>query len=132
VNLEPALRLDAKLGGHFVTGHIDGVGKVKSKARTGDGYKIVIETADSICDLLVEKGSVAVDGISLTVVDILKDSFSIIIVPHTASVTTIGFKSPGDGVNIEVDILGKYVSKFLNKRQDKGFMDTLLREGYTS
>jgi riboflavin synthase len=132
VNLEPALRLDAKLGGHFVTGHIDGIGKIKSKTLTGDVYKIVIGTGGHIADFLVEKGSVAVDGISLTVVDVFKDGFSIVIIPHTASLTTIGFKSPGDAVNIEVDILGKYVSKFLSKGKDTGFMDVLTREGFAS
>ena len=132
VNLEPALRLDAKLGGHFVTGHIDGVGKIKSKTLTGDVYSIVIGTEGRIADFLVEKGSVAVDGISLTVVDVYKDGFSIVIIPHTAYLTTIGLKSPGDAVNIEVDILGKYVSKFLSKGKDAGFMDTLLREGFAS
>ena len=130
VNLEPALRLDAKLGGHFVTGHIDGVGKIKSKTLAGEVYKIVVRTEDRIADFLVEKGSVAVDGISLTVVDVFKDGFSIVIIPHTAHLTTIGFKAPGDMVNIEVDILGKYVSKFLSKGKDTGFMDTLLREGF--
>jgi len=132
VNLEPALRLDAKLGGHFVTGHIDGVGKIKSKTLTGDVYSIVIETEGRVADFLVEKGSVAVDGISLTVVDVYKDGFSIVIIPHTAYLTTIGLKSTGDAVNIEVDILGKYVSKFLSRGKDAGFMDTLLREGFAS
>ncbi len=130
VNLEPALRLDAKLGGHFVTGHIDGVGKIKSKTLTGDVYKIVIKTEGWIADFLVEKGSVAVDGVSLTVVEVFKDGFSIVIIPHTAGLTTIGFKGPGDTVNIEVDILGKYVSKFLSKGKDAGFMDALRREGF--
>jgi riboflavin synthase len=130
VNLEPALRLDAKLGGHFVTGHIDGVGKIKSKTRTGDVYKVVITTEDRIAGFLVEKGSVAVDGISLTVVDVFKDGFSIVIIPHTVGLTTIGFKGPGDAVNIEVDILGKYVSKFLSKGRDTDFMDTLIKEGF--
>ena len=132
VNLEPALRLDAKLGGHFVTGHIDGVGKIKAKTQTGDVYRIVIGTEGRIADFLVEKGSVAVDGISLTVVEVYKDGFSIVIIPHTAYLTTIGLKSPGDTVNIEVDILGKYVSKFLSRGKDAGFMDTLLREGFAS
>jgi len=132
VNLEPALRLDAKLGGHFVTGHIDGVGKIRAKTLTGDVYKLVIGTGGHIADFLVEKGSVAVDGISLTVVEVFKDGFSIVIIPHTASMTTIGFKSSGDMVNIEVDILGKYVSKFLRKGKDTGFMDALLREGFAS
>lgn len=132
VNLEPALRMDGKLGGHFVTGHIDGVGKIKSKALTGDVYKIVINAESRIADFLVEKGSAAVDGISLTVVDVFKDGFSIVIIPHTAGITTIGLKGPGDTVNIEVDILGKYVSKFLSKGKDAGFMNTLLNEGFAS
>jgi len=124
------LRLDAKLGGHFVTGHIDGVGKIKSKTLTGDVYRIVVRTEGRLADFLVEKGSVAVDGISLTVVEVFKDGFSIVIIPHTANLTTIGFKNPGDAVNIEVDILGKYVSKFLSKGKDAGFMETLSREGF--
>lgn len=130
VNLEPALRLDAKLGGHFVTGHIDGVGKIKSKILSGDVYKIVVRTESRLADSLVEKGSVAVDGISLTVVEVFKDGFSIVIIPHTADMTTIGYKNSGDTLNIEVDILGKYVSKFLSKGKDAGFMEALSREGY--
>lgn len=130
VNLEPSLRPDSKMGGHFVTGHIDGVGRIKSKAATGDVWKIVIDSGAQIADFLVEKGSVAVDGISLTVVDVFKDSFSLVIIPHTAVLTTIGFKKAGDEVNIEVDILGKYVSKFLNKGKDARFMETLHEEGF--
>jgi len=130
VNLEPSLRLDSRLGGHFVTGHIDGVGTIRTKARTGDAYKIVIAADDGLTGFLVEKGSVAVDGISLTVVDVLKDGFSVVIIPHTASLTTIGFKGPGETVNIEVDILGKYVAKFLQKGKDSRFMQTLSKEGF--
>jgi riboflavin synthase len=130
VNLEPALRMDTKLGGHFVTGHIDGVGKIQSKTMTGDVCKIFIATEGRLADFLVEKGSVAVDGISLTVVDVYKDRFSVVIIPHTSSLTTIGFKVPGDEVNIEVDILGKYVSKFLGKGKDAGLMETLRGEGF--
>ena len=130
VNLEPSLRLDSRLGGHFVTGHIDGVGTIRTKARTGDVYKIVIAADDGLTGFLVEKGSVAVDGISLTVVDVMKDGFSVVIIPHTASLTTIGFKGPGETVNIEVDILGKYVAKFLQKGKDSRFMQTLSKEGF--
>ncbi|MEW6109242.1 MAG: riboflavin synthase [Nitrospirota bacterium] len=130
VNLEPSLRPDSKMGGHFVTGHIDGIGRIKSKYASGDVYKIIIGADAKIADFLVEKGSVAVDGISLTVVDVLKDGFSIVIIPHTAKMTTIGFKGPGDIVNIEVDILGKYVSKFVKKQKDETFMHTLKEEGF--
>jgi riboflavin synthase len=130
VNLEPSLRLDSRLGGHFVTGHIDGVGTIRTKALAGDVYKIVIGADDRMTGFLVEKGSVAVDGISLTVVEVLKGGFSVVIIPHTASLTTIGFKGAGDTVNIEVDILGKYVSKFLNRGKDSRLMQTLSEEGF--
>jgi riboflavin synthase len=130
VNLEPSLRPDAKMGGHFVTGHIDGVGKIQSKTLTGDVYTIVIGVDQKIAGYLVEKGSVAVDGISLTVVDAMRESFSIVIIPHTASLTTIGLKTTGDTVNVEVDILGKYVAKFLGRTKDTDLMQTLVREGF--
>ena len=130
VNLEPALRLDDRLGGHFVTGHIDGRGKIRSKTLEGDVYKIVIGTEPWIAEYLVEKGSVAVDGISLTVVDVLKDGFSLVIIPHTSRLITIGFKGTGDSVNVEVDILGKYVSRFLKKEKDAGLMRTLIDKGF--
>src|SRR5512135_1533063 len=84
VNLEPSLRLDSRLGGHFVTGHIDGLGTIKSKSAAGDALRIVIGAEEEITRFLVEKGSVAVDGISLTVVDVLRKGFSIVIIPHTA------------------------------------------------
>jgi len=130
VNLEPSLRLDSKLGGHFVTGHIDGVGKIKSKDLVGDVYKVTISTEKRLAGFLVEKGSVAVDGISLTVVDVFDDAFSVVIIPHTAGMTTIGIKNAGDSVNIEVDILAKYVSKFLNRDKNERFMQTLTKEGF--
>lgn len=130
VNLEPALKADSRLGGHFVTGHIDGVGSIRSRTVSGETCRIVINAGKEIVDYLVEKGSVAVDGISLTVVDVLRDGFSIVIIPHTSRMTTIGFKGVGDSVNIEVDILGKYVSKFLNKNSDSRLMQTLSEQGY--
>jgi riboflavin synthase len=130
VNLEPALKLDGRLDGHFVTGHIDGVGKIRSKTATGDMIKVVIDAAKEIVDFLVEKGSVAVDGISLTVVDVLRDGFSVVIIPHTARMTTVGYKDAGDTLNLEVDILGKYVSKFLQRTKDSRFVRTLMEEGF--
>jgi riboflavin synthase len=130
VNLEPSLGVGSRIGGHFVTGHVDATGKITSKTASGTSSKIVISADRRITDLLVEKGSVAVDGISLTVVDVFKDGFSLVIIPHTGEVTTIGYKGVGDTVNIEVDILGKYVSKFLRKDKDKTFMETLSREGF--
>lgn len=132
VNLEPSLSFDSKIGGHFVTGHVDAAGKIRSKVNIGDMVKVEIEAPVNVINFLVEKGSVAVDGISLTVVDILKNSFTVMIIPHTAKLTTIGFKGPGNTVNIEADILGKYVARFLNKEgnRDSSFMKTLMEEGY--
>lgn len=132
VNLEPSLRPDSKLGGHFVLGHVDGAGRIRSKTDVGDAFRMEIEAPAEIIYFLVEKGSVAVDGISLTVVDILKNSFTLVIIPHTAKVTTIGTKGPGDTVNIEVDIIGKYVARFLRKAtsSDSRLMKTLMEGGY--
>lgn len=130
VNLEPALRLSDRLGGHFVTGHIDGAGRIRSKSLEGEVYKVVIETEPWIAEYLVEKGSVAVDGISLTVVDVMRDGFSLVVIPHTANVTTIGLKGAGDRVNVEVDILGKYVSKYMKKGKDSDLMQTLREQGF--
>ncbi len=133
VNLEPSLRPDSRLGGHFVSGHVDDIGRIKSKVKMGDAFKVEIEASERILHFLVEKGSVAVDGISLTVVDILKGSFTVVIIPHTSRLTTMGFKGPGDTVNIEVDLIGKYVARFLSKDLDRDarFMKILTEEGYT-
>ncbi len=132
VNLEPSLRPDSKIGGHFVTGHVDATGKVRSKVNRGGMLKFEIEAPAQVTKFLVDKGSVAVDGISLTVVDIMKDGFTLVIIPHTAKLTTLGTKGPGETVNIEVDILGKYVAKFLNREEDgdSRFMKTLMEGGY--
>lgn len=131
VNLEPSLRPDSKLGGHFVSGHVDDIGSIKSKTKIGDTFKVEIEVPDRILNFLIGKGSVAVDGISLTVVDILKRSFTVMIIPHTAKLTTLGFKGPGDTVNVEIDMIGKYVAKFLGmEKKESGLTETLLKEGY--
>jgi riboflavin synthase len=115
VNLEPSLRPNSKMGGHFVTGHADGVGRIRSRRLEGNAERIEIEAPANVLKYLVPKGAVTVDGISLTVVEVLKDSFSLVIIPHTASLTTIGFKKVGATVNLEPDILAKYVAKFLQK-----------------
>ncbi|MGQ9570158.1 MAG: riboflavin synthase [Thermodesulfovibrionales bacterium] len=131
VNLEPSLRLDSRLGGHFVSGHVDGTGIIKSKTKIGDTFKIEIDAPDSILNFLIKKGSVAVDGISLTVVDILKNSFTVVIIPHTARLTTLGFKKPGETVNIEIDMIGKYVARFLGlETRQSDLMEALIKEGY--
>ena len=120
VNLEPSLRPNSKMGGHFVTGHIDGTGRIRSRRMEGNAERIEIESPGNVLKYLIQKGSVTVDGISLTVVDVLKDAFSLVIIPHTASLTTIGFKKIGDTVNLEPDILAKYVAKFLKKDEPEG------------
>ncbi|MDI6801186.1 MAG: riboflavin synthase [Thermodesulfovibrionales bacterium] len=132
INLEPSLKPNSKLGGHFVTGHVDGVGKIKSKQQKGDAVTITIESPENVMKYLVEKGSVAVDGISLTVVDVFKDAFTVVIIPHTARMTTIGFKNIGDTVNLEPDILGKYVAKFLKTNKDSSLLSALKQSGFTS
>ena len=113
VNLEPALLASDALGGHLVSGHVDGVGSIRSKTRTGEAWKLEITAPPSVLPFLVEKGSVAVDGLSLTVVELLPGAFTAVIIPHTAGNTTIGFKGPASPVNLEADIIGKYVAKFL-------------------
>ncbi|MFA5353824.1 MAG: riboflavin synthase [Thermodesulfovibrionales bacterium] len=133
VNLEPSLTPQSRMGGHFVTGHVEGVGRVRSRSRTGNAVRIEIEAPEKVLAYLVEKGSIAVDGISLTVVDVMRDAFSLVIIPHTAKLTTIGFKSAGDTVNLEPDILGKYVAKFLAARaggSDERLLSVLKGSGF--
>jgi riboflavin synthase len=108
VNLEAALRAGEPLGGHYVQGHVDGVGTVRS---TGD--PVWVDTPPELLRYVVEKGSVAVDGVSLTVAAVDHGGFAVALVPHTLEVTTLGRLHPGDGVNLEVDILAKYVERLL-------------------
>ncbi len=130
VNIEPSLRADSKIGGHFVTGHVDGIGKIRSKLKIGNVIRVEIESPPEILKYLVEKGSIAIDGISLTVVEVFKNSFSVVIIPHTASLTTIGLKNQGETVNLEADILGKYVAKFLNATKDSSLLSALNKSGF--
>ena len=113
VNLERALRAGDRLGGHFVSGHIDGTGEILSCRREGNAGIYHFAAAPQVLRYLVEKGSVAVDGISLTVVTVEETSFSVSLVPHTAALTTLGYKKPGDRVNLEADMLAKYLEKLL-------------------
>jgi len=111
VNLERALRLTDRLGGHFVQGHIDGVGRIADRQRRGDWETVWFSCSPDLTRCMVSKGSVAVDGISLTVVDVTADRFSVALIPHTLALTTLGFKPVGAAVNLETDILAKYVAK---------------------
>jgi riboflavin synthase len=117
VNLERPLRADGLLGGHFVTGHIDGIGTVTRWERVGNDWVLDIKAADDIMKYIVYKGSVAVDGISLTVAGVNPDGFRIWIIPHTYEVTALRERTVGSAVNIEADIIGKYVEKFILLRQ---------------
>jgi riboflavin synthase len=114
VNLERSVRLADRLGGHLVQGHVDGVGTLISRAPAPDGSEVVrIEAPAGVVRYVVYKGSIAVDGISLTVAAIDDKSFSIALIPHTQDVTTLGFRQIGDQVNLEVDIVAKYIDKLL-------------------
>jgi riboflavin synthase len=113
VNVEPALRAGEPLGGHIVQGHVDGVGRVRSVAPEGDGQRVVVDAPESILRYCVEKGSITVEGVSLTVAGLDDDGFSVALVPHTIAVTTLGSLSPGRQVNLEVDVLAKYVERLL-------------------
>ncbi len=116
VNLERALKLGDRLGGHLVNGHVDGRAKVISNERKGESWVLVFEIGAELGRYLIEKGSVAVSGVSLTVNRCDNRSFEVNVIPHTARMTTIGSLRAGDEVNIEVDIIGKYVEKFVGKR----------------
>ena len=116
VNLERALRLNDRLGGHLVTGHVDEVGTIASIVPEGSSQKITITVSAKTNRYVVEKGSVAIDGISLTVNEVRDDRFSVNIIPYTASQTTLTERRPGDKVNIEADILGKYLERLIGKK----------------
>lgn len=116
VNLERPLRTDGNLGGHFVTGHIDGVGKIARWERSGQDHVLDIEAPREVMRYIVFKGSVAVDGISLTVAGVTRKGFRIWIIPHTYEVTALRERKVGDAVNLEADLIGKYVEKFVNLR----------------
>jgi len=120
VNLERAMSPSGRLGGHIVSGHIDGVGVIREVKREDIANVFTVEAPEEILRYTIRKGSVAVDGISLTVVDVGEDAFSISIIPHTMAQTTLGFKRPGDRVNIESDVIAKYVERLLKPRADEG------------
>ncbi|WP_265450597.1 riboflavin synthase, partial [Clostridium sp. cpc1] len=135
VNLERALKVGDRLGGHIVSGHIDGTGTIKGLENDGDSIWITVETSEDIMKYIIYKGSIALDGVSLTVAYVDDNNFKVSIVPHTQLETILLKKKPGDIVNIECDQLGKYIEKFLD--QDKKSktnssinLDTLKKYGY--
>jgi riboflavin synthase len=128
VNLERALQLSARIGGHLVSGHVDAVGRIREKREEGNGWRIFIDAPDTVLRYVIKKGSIAIDGISLTVADVDKKGFSIAMIPHTAKLTTLGFKSAGDSINLETDLIGKYVERLLAGRVEDGVSLELLRK----
>ena len=132
VNLERALRLSDRLGGHLVAGHVDGVGKVLRITQQGDFRVFLIRIPRNLSRYVIEKGSAAVDGISLTVNRIEGDGMELGIIPHTMAGTTLPFRKAGDEVNIEVDLIGKYVERLLSGNADSGGVtrDLLRKHGF--
>jgi riboflavin synthase len=116
VNVEPALRAGDPLGGHQVQGHVDGTGTVASVANTADGVRVRIEAAAELLRYCVEKGSITVEGCSLTIAALDEAGFAVALIPHTLEVTTLGRLRPGDPVNVEVDVLAKYVERLTTLR----------------
>lgn len=113
VNLERALKLSDRIDGHLVSGHIDGTGTITGKQTLSNAVIVTIHLPPELHRYMILKGSVAIDGISLTINSLNADSIELSIIPHTAKITSIGFKQPGDRVNIETDLIGKYVEKFV-------------------
>jgi riboflavin synthase len=114
VNLERSLKADARLGGHFVQGHVDATATVKTIDEDGGWVRMWFSVPSELSKLMIPKGSVAIDGISLTLVDVESDCFSVALIPHTLEVTTLGERKIGDTVNIEADMLGKYIYKMVS------------------
>ena len=117
VNIERSLKIGERLDGHFVLGHIDGVGIIEKKEQDEDNCVIWIKLPENLEYGLIPKGSIGVDGISLTIAGIEENKFSIALIPHTLKITTLGFKDKGDKVNIEIDYLGKWIKKLVEERE---------------
>jgi len=128
LHLERALTLGGRLGGHLVTGHVDGVGEVVSKTLRGRNLDLGFMAPSEVVPCLIPKGSVAVDGVSLTVNDPVGQRFKVTLVPHTLGQTTLSERKPGDRVNLEADLLGKYVRHFVSGRGGKGIDEQFLIE----
>ena len=134
VNLERALRLSDRLGGHLVTGHVDGLAKIAEKRQEGNSWLFRFQVDSSLSSVLIEKGSVAIDGVSLTVNEVSEGFFSLMIIPHTLKMTTLQDRKVGDQVNVETDLIGKYVARFMaNDGSEKAggvTMDVLAKHGF--
>jgi len=113
VNLERAMKLNERLGGHLVSGHVDGVGILRERQQDGNSIILTLEVPESILRYCIQKGSITVDGVSLTINHVSDKAVSVAIIPHTAKMTTLGLKQPGDSVNLESDLIGKYVERLM-------------------
>lgn len=116
VNIEPALRAGEPLGGHYVQGHVDGIGTVRAVEEEGEGRRVSIAAPAELLRYCVEKGSITIDGVSLTVAALGADRFSVALIPHTLAMTTLGALVPGQEVNLEFDVLAKYVERLVAAR----------------
>ncbi len=133
VNLERAMLAGGRFGGHMVSGHVDGVGTLREKKRVGNAWVLTFTAPGEILDLSVPKGSIAIDGISLTLNTLGNDSFSVTVIPHTASVTTLEKKAIGSPVNLESDLIGKYVHRILERKEGgESHKETALDMGFLS
>lgn len=135
VNLERALALGDRLGGHLVSGHIDGVGIIVRREKHDIATLLTVRAPREVMRYIIRKGSVAIDGTSLTVVDFDRDTFQVSLIPHTAAATVLGFKKEGHRVNLEGDIIGKYIERLMDRREEapenRLDMDFLARYGFT-
>jgi riboflavin synthase len=116
VNLERAMKLNERIGGHLVAGHVDGVGTLRQRRQEGNGIVLTIEAPPEVLRYCVPKGSITLDGVSMTINELDERSVSVMVIPHTAKETTLGLKRPGDPVNLETDLIGKYVERLLQDR----------------
>jgi riboflavin synthase len=135
VNLERALRLSDRLGGHLVTGHVDGLARIVERSRQGNAWRFVFQLEAALAKQLVAKGSVTIDGISLTVNGVSADRFTVMIIPHTLEQTNLAGRQIGDTVNIETDLIGKYVARLLGVEENPGrvsgvTLDLLAKSGF--
>jgi len=130
VNIERAMRADDRFGGHFVLGHVDGVGRVREARREGEYLRFVVAPPPELMRYMVSKGSVAVDGVSLTINSVDADSFSLMLIPTTLSETTLVERKVGDTVNIETDIIGKHIERFIKAGSGGLTIDKLREEGW--
>ncbi len=128
LNLERAMPVAGRLGGHLVQGHIDGMGTVKNIWKVGNDYRFLVETSEELMRYIVHKGSIAVDGISLTVAEVNRNAFTVAVIPHTYSNTNIHRRKIGDRINLETDIIARYVEKFIQSSSSGRINEEFLRK----